>query len=76
MNSVVAHSEHCRSWELSRGVEEPEHYVLRIEWDSLEGHEEGFRKSSGFRDFLSAIGRYVPNVQEMRHYATTTVVSR
>ena len=34
-------SPHCLSFELSHGVEEPEHYILRIEWDSLEGHERG-----------------------------------
>ena len=33
---------HCLRYEVARGVEEPEHFVVRIEWDSVEGHEQGF----------------------------------
>ncbi|GAA3033018.1 hypothetical protein GCM10020000_07640 [Streptomyces olivoverticillatus] len=29
----------CLGYELSRGVEEPERYILRIEWTSVEDHE-------------------------------------
>jgi hemoglobin len=68
---VLAGSEHCHSWKLSRGVEESEHYILRSEWDSVEGHEPSFRKSPDFRDFVAAFGGDVSNVQEMRHSAPT-----
>lgn len=30
---------HCLRWELARGVEEPDHFMVRIEWDSLASHE-------------------------------------
>ena len=66
-------SEHCLRWELSHGVEEPENCVLRIEWDSVEGHEVGFRQSPEFRDFLAEVRPFVGDIQEMRHYAPTEV---
>ena len=31
-------SEHCLRFELARASEDPSSYVVRIEWDSLEGH--------------------------------------
>jgi heme-degrading monooxygenase HmoA len=31
-------SKHCQMYELTHCTEEPEHYILRIEWDSLDGH--------------------------------------
>jgi quinol monooxygenase YgiN len=68
-------SSHCLSYELSRAVDEPEAYVLRIEWDSAEGHLQGFRGSPEFRAFFAAIGPYVGNIAEMRHYELTDVVS-
>jgi len=68
-------SPHCLSYELSRAVDEPEAYVLRIEWDSAEGHLQGFRSSPEFRAFFTAIGPYVGNIAEMRHYGLTNVVS-
>ena len=38
-------SRHCLAYELSQCKEDPAHYVLRLEWDSEEGHLNGFRKS-------------------------------
>lgn len=39
---------HCEGFEVARGVEEPERFVVRIEWDSIDGHEQGFRRSEQF----------------------------
>ena len=66
-------SEHCRRWELARGVEEPENYILRIEWDSLEGHEQGFRGSPEFKGFFEAVKPFFGQIQEMKHYEVTGV---
>jgi quinol monooxygenase YgiN len=66
-------SAHCLGWELSRCVEDPGSYVLRIEWDSADGHMEGFRKSPVFRAFFAAIRPYLGDIQEMRHYERTAV---
>lgn len=52
-------SEHCLRYELARGVEEPQRYILRIEWDSREGHVPGFRASPAFRQFLGAAGPFI-----------------
>lgn len=68
-------SPHCSSWDLARGVEEPLHYILRITWDSLEGHLEGFRKSAEFQGFLGEVRPYIAQIAEMRHYAVTSVAS-
>lgn len=66
-------SSHCRGFDLARGVEEPGNLVLRIEWDSVEGHEQGFRRSPEFREFLREVRPFVADLQEMRHYAATDV---
>lgn len=68
-------SPQCLGYELSKCMEEPDHYILRIEWTSLEGHMEGFRKSTAFRAFLKDVGPFVGNIEEMRHYEVTAVRS-
>src|SRR5262249_7954437 len=68
-------SDHCLGYELAHGLEEPDHYVLRIEWDSLSGHEQGFRGSPEFGSFLQAIKPYIGEIAEMRHYEQTGVRS-
>ena len=68
-------SDHCLAYELSHGVEEPEHYILRIEWDSLDGHEQGFRRSPEFESFFAAVRPFFDEIEEMRHYDVTSVAS-
>ena len=69
-------SPHCQFYELSHCVEDPDYYVLRIEWDSEEGHLQGFRSSPEFQPFFTAVRPYVTDIQEMRHYQLTPIVSR
>jgi quinol monooxygenase YgiN len=66
-------SERCLAYELSHGVEEPERYILRIEWDSVEGHEQGFRRSPEFQPFFAAVRPFVDEIEEMRHYDVTPI---
>lgn len=66
-------SPHCLGYELTRCQEEPDSYILRIEWDSEQGHMQGFRHSAEFRAFFAAIKPYVDMIEEMRHYRLTTV---
>lgn len=61
-------SAHCLGFELSQCVEEPARYVLRIEWDSMDGHLQGFRGSEEFRVFLGHVRPYVERIEEMQHY--------
>ncbi|HLM68333.1 MAG TPA: antibiotic biosynthesis monooxygenase [Longimicrobium sp.] len=69
-------SPHCLAYELTRCVEAPASYILRIEWDSAEGHMQGFRRGPEFPAFFAAIRPYVGEIAEMRHYALTPVAAR
>jgi len=65
---VLRGSEHCLDYEVSRCSEEPAQQIVRIEWDSTEGHLAGFRKSPEFPRFYQAIQPFVDDIKEMRHY--------
>ncbi|WP_333763759.1 antibiotic biosynthesis monooxygenase family protein [Streptomyces sp. IBSBF 2390] len=65
----------CLGYELSHGIEEPERYILRIEWSSVEDHEKGFRGGPYFPPFLAEIRSYIGDIEEMKHYTRTSVVS-
>lgn len=66
--TVLDADEHCLNYEIAQGVEEPENWVVRITWDSLEGHEQGFRNAPHFREFFAAVRPYFAAIQEMKHY--------
>ncbi|MFF8402573.1 putative quinol monooxygenase [Streptomyces sp. NPDC014846] len=65
----------CLGYELSHGIEEPDRYILRIEWTSVEDHEQGFRRGPHFPPFLAEIRSYIGDIEEMKHYKRTSVVS-
>jgi quinol monooxygenase YgiN len=69
-------SPHCLAYELSRCHEEPTSYVMRIEWDSLEGHLQGFRKSRDFPSFFAKVKPFFEQIQEMRHYEVSDVAKK
>jgi quinol monooxygenase YgiN len=64
-------SEHCERYEVSRCSEDPTQHIVRIEWDSEEGHLSGFRQSPEFRSFFAAVRPFVNDIEEMRHYQVT-----
>ncbi len=64
-------SPHCLGYELSVCSEDPESFILKIQWDSAEGHIDGFRKSTVFPAFLAQIKAFMPEIEEMRHYTIT-----
>jgi heme-degrading monooxygenase HmoA len=65
---VLDEAPQCMAYEVAQGVEDPGNYVVRIEWSSVEDHEQGFRRSAGF-------GPFFEQVEEMRHYTLTSIVS-
>jgi len=58
----------CLSYELAGCEEDVTSIILRIEWASTEAHMQGFRNGPYFAAFFRAIGGFVKEITEMRHY--------
>jgi quinol monooxygenase YgiN len=69
-------SKHCLAYELTQCTEQAGSYVLRLEWDSEEGHLKGFRMSPEFQSFFVHVKPYVHDIEEMRHYRLTATAGR
>ncbi|WP_433143619.1 group II truncated hemoglobin [Actinomadura nitritigenes] len=69
----LAAAPQCVDYELTRCVDEPECYILRIRWTSAEDHSQGFRSGEHFPAFFAEIKPYVQQIEEMRHYEATPV---
>lgn len=48
----------CRGVELQRGVEEPNQYVLVVQWDTVEDHMVHFRESPDFQEWRALVGPF------------------
>jgi heme-degrading monooxygenase HmoA len=66
---VIAAAHGFGSLRLLGGVESPDRYLLLVEWDSLEDHTTGFRKSPAFLEWRSHIGPFFDGQPEVDHYA-------
>ena len=49
--AIIAASPGFVSLRLLRGIESPSRYLLLVEWETLEDHTEGFRKSAGYEEW-------------------------
>jgi hypothetical protein len=63
-------SPHCRRWKAARCADEPAKQIVHFEWDSAEGHLQGFRQSGDFKPFLEATGPFY-DIEEMTHDQVT-----
>jgi quinol monooxygenase YgiN len=70
---ILQGSNHCLGYRLLRGYEEPENWILIIQWDSVQGHEQGFRKEPAFREFFALVKPFFNDIQEMKHYEATLI---
>lgn len=66
-------SAHCLNYQVLHGEEEPDHYILIINWTSKEDHLNGFRKSDEFRAFFNLVKPFYNNIEEMKHYNLTDI---
>lgn len=53
---------------LSRSIERPEHYLLLVEWATLEDHTVGFRGSPGYARWAQLLHGFYDPFPEVEHY--------
>lgn len=61
-------SPYCLGYEMAQCEEEPDRFVLRIDWTSTDDHLQNFRPSEQFRRFFPPIRPFVDDIEEMQHY--------
>lgn len=69
VRDVLATTPGCRSVRMTRGVETPSRFVLLVEWDTVEDHENNFRATERFVAWRGAIGPFFANPPHVEHVA-------
>jgi heme-degrading monooxygenase HmoA len=64
---VLTSTPGCRSARMTRGVESPSRFVLLVEWDSVEAHEQEFRSTDRFAKWRAAIGPFFASPPDVQH---------
>ncbi|WP_346539424.1 antibiotic biosynthesis monooxygenase family protein [Micromonospora sp. DPT] len=65
---ILTAVEGCRSVRMTRGIETPTRFVLLVEWDSVEAHEQNFRASEAFDKWRALIGPHFAGPPRVEHF--------
>jgi heme-degrading monooxygenase HmoA len=65
---ILASTPGCRSVRMTRGMESPSRFVLLVEWDSAEAHEENFRRTERFPQWRALIGPHFAKPPVVEHF--------
>lgn len=66
--NVFPRSKGCISVSLARGVEKPQTYALKIIWESVEDHTEGFVKSDLFEEWRALVDGLLEGTPVVEHW--------
>ncbi len=58
----------CRKAQMRRGVENPDSFLLLVQWETLEDHMIGFRESAAFAEWRALLGPHFASPPAMEHY--------
>lgn len=61
------------SLRLSRSIETPNHYLLLVEWQSLEAHTEGFRGSPEYAEWKALLHGFYDPFPVVEHFVDVAI---
>jgi len=66
--SIIASATGFRQLRLCRCFEQPNRYLLLVEWDRLEDHTEGFRGSAAYEEWRTLLHHFYDPIPVVDHY--------
>ncbi|KAA2261638.1 antibiotic biosynthesis monooxygenase [Solihabitans fulvus] len=63
----IRDAEGCRSVRLSRSVEDPCRFFMRVDWETIEAHTQVFYRSEGFVQWRDAVSGYFLDPPVVEH---------
>ena len=66
--SVLSKSPGFRGYQINKGIESPERYLLMVFWDTLENHTIDFRGSPAFAQWRALVGPYFASAPTVEHF--------
>jgi heme-degrading monooxygenase HmoA len=68
VSTVIAQARGFKGWQVHKGVESPERYLLQIRWETLEDHTVHFRNSPLFPQWRAIVGPFFAAPPTVEHF--------
>ncbi|WP_085315301.1 antibiotic biosynthesis monooxygenase family protein [Derxia lacustris] len=72
VETVIAKATGFLGYQVQKGVESPERYLLLIRWATLENHTVDFRESPAFQDWRAIVGPFFAAPPVVEHFELLT----
>lgn len=68
-STIIAKAKGFQGYNVNKGIENPERYVLQIFWGTLEDHTVGFRQSALFTEWRGLVGPFFAAPPVVEHFS-------
>lgn len=68
LRTVLSQAKGVTGWQVNKGVESPERYILQVFWETLEDHTVGFRQGPLFPQWRAIVGPYFAQPPVVEHF--------
>jgi quinol monooxygenase YgiN len=68
VREVISSAKGFISFQIQKGVESPERYLLMIQWVHIDDHMVSFRNSPAFQKWREIVGPYFAKPPAMEHF--------
>jgi heme-degrading monooxygenase HmoA len=68
VETVIRRAQGFRGYEVRKGIESPERFVLMIHWETLEDHTVAFRGGPLFTEWRAIVGPYFDGPPSVEHF--------
>lgn len=69
VEQVIAKAKGFRGYQVHKGIESPERYLLAIRWETLENHTADFRNSPAFQEWRAIVGPFFAAPPAVEHFS-------
>jgi len=66
---IIASVNGYLSHQLQRCIEQPDRYILLVNWENLEDHTVGFRESEQYQEWKSLLHNFYDPMPDVEHYS-------
>ena len=68
IHTVASKAQGFKGWQVNRGIESPERFILMIFWETLEDHTVGFRQGPLFAHWRAIVGPFFAVPPTVEHF--------
>ena len=68
VTTVIANAKGFLGYQVQRGIESPDRYLLLIRWESVEDHNVGFRGSPAYQEWRAIVGPFFAAPPVVEHF--------